>query len=380
MSSHYFFANIFYVFPYVFLQPFLGELGYDVVERGVLLSSCAVVAIISQFFVGYLCDRYRTNKKFYIAIVAVLMFAAVLLYSQTEKNFAFHLILVASISGLMRTLMAIQDAWCLEIDNDTKRFYGPIRSFGSFGWMIASPLVSIFIGRYGYISLVYCTLAAGFFIMGESLLVKDASKIESIDPVRAEDVKKLFSNRSYLLIIMIFLVMFIMDTANGYTVIDKMMYLNSSDQLISWRWSIQAFVELPAFLMGTYLLKRFGEYRMMMFAAVMFVAKFILFAIVQTPEQLIIVTLLQSVSFPLLLISSKIMVDKVTPVNLKSSGQTIVSSLSNGTSLLLTPIISGIMISSLGVDSTLLVFAAFGIVALLLGYRLKKHKEFFREA
>jgi MFS family permease len=204
MAIQYFFANIFYVFPFVFLQPFLKFLGYSVIESGVLLSSCAIVAIVSQFFVGYLCDKYKTNKKFYILTIVLVILAAVLLYSQTEKNITYHLVLVAIIGGLMRTLMAIQDAWCFEIDNDTKRFYGPIRAFGSVGWMLASPLVSIFISNYGYISLIYSTIFTGIVLIMISAIVKDATKHSSIHPVTINDVKLLLKNKSFSLIIFIF--------------------------------------------------------------------------------------------------------------------------------------------------------------------------------
>ena len=371
MSLQYFCANIFYVFPFVFLQPFLEYIGYNVIERGILLSSCAIVAIVSQFFIGYLCDKYKTNKKFYIFTVVFVVLSAVLLYSQTEKNFIFHLILVASISGLLRTLMAIQDAWCLEIDNDTKRFYGPIRGFGSLGWMLASPLVSIFISSYGYYSLVYSSIITGGVLMAISLVVKDATKHDSNEPITNNDIKLLLANKEFVLIILIFLIINVLDTANVYTVIDKLMFLQASDQLMSYRWSIQAFVELPIFLMGTYLLKRFGDYKLMMFSSFMFTIKFLLFAISKTPEQIILVTILQAITFPLFLISSKSLVDSITPSNLKSSGQTIASSLSNGPALLLTPIISGLLINSFGVDSTLLIFGIFGILSLVFGYKLK---------
>jgi MFS family permease len=151
-----------------------------------------------------------------------------------------------------------------------------------------------------------------------------------------------------------------------------MMVLQATDQLISWRWSIQAFVELPLFLMGTYLLKRFGDFKLIIFSSIMFSAKFFLFALAKTPEQIIIVTTLQAITFPLFLISSKTLVDSVTPANLKSSGQTIASSLSNGPALLLTPIISGILINYFGVDFTLIIFGVFGLTALIFGYKLKK--------
>ena len=57
----YFLSYVAFVLPYGYMQTFLEYVGYDVVERGIILSGTAVVAIITQFFIGYLCDKYKTD-------------------------------------------------------------------------------------------------------------------------------------------------------------------------------------------------------------------------------------------------------------------------------------------------------------------------------
>ena len=45
----YFLSYVAFVLPYGYMQTFLEYVGYDVVERGIILSGTAVVAIITQF-------------------------------------------------------------------------------------------------------------------------------------------------------------------------------------------------------------------------------------------------------------------------------------------------------------------------------------------
>ena len=40
--------------PYSYIQTFLEHVGYDVVERGIILSGAAIVTIVTQFGIGYI--------------------------------------------------------------------------------------------------------------------------------------------------------------------------------------------------------------------------------------------------------------------------------------------------------------------------------------
>ena len=60
LCGFYFLSYLAFVLPYGYMQTFLESVGYDVVERGVILSGTAVVAIVTQLFAGYLCDKYHS--------------------------------------------------------------------------------------------------------------------------------------------------------------------------------------------------------------------------------------------------------------------------------------------------------------------------------
>lgn len=368
----YFVSFISFALPYGYMQTFLVYVGYDVVERGIILSGTAVVAIVVQFFAGYLCDKYKTDKKFYNIIMVLFVIATFVMYQVTEINFFLHLIFISLVGGLFRTVTAVQDAWCLETDDNCKRNYGSIRAFGAIGWMLGSPIGAWVISQYGYPSLGIVFAGISIVNIGITYAMQDAIKHEKSEGIHLSDLKRLLKDKQYVIIVLIFLIINIIATADIYTMVDKMMALGADETLIGARWSIQAFTELPLFFAGGYLIKKFGDYRLMVFGTIMYMVRFLLYAVVQSPEMLIAVALLQCVTYPLIMITSKTLVDNTTPVDLRASGQTIASAFYIGVSLLVTPILSGVLANQFGLDMTLAIFGLSGILALLLSGVYKK--------
>ena len=348
----YFLSYVAFVLPYGYMQTFLEYVGYDVVERGIILSGTAVVAIITQFFIGYLCDKYKTDKKFFNLCLIIFVLSTLVMYQVTQRNFFLHLIFISLVGGMFRTTLAVQDTWTLETSETCRNNFGPIRAFGAIGWMIGSPI--------GVLNILL------------TMFMQDAVKVEKSGGIHASDLKELLLDKKYVVVVLIFLFINVIATADIYTTVDKMMALGAKEGMVGARWSIQAFTELPLFFAGTWLLKKFGDYKLMMFGTFMYIIRFLGYAVVQSPEMMIVVTLMQCITYPLIMITSKTLVDDTTPIHLRSSGQTIASAFYVGLSLLVTPVIAGAMVSSLGADLTLALIGLSGFVPLGLGILYKR--------
>ena len=205
-----------------------------------------------------------------------------------------------------------------------------------------------------------------------TMFMQDAVKVEKSGGIHASDLKELLLDKKYVVVVLIFLFINVIATADIYTTVDKMMALGAKEGMVGARWSIQAFTELPLFFAGTWLLKKFGDYKLMMFGTFMYIIRFLGYAVVQSPEMMIVVTLMQCITYPLIMITSKTLVDDTTPIHLRSSGQTIASAFYVGLSLLITPVIAGAMVSSLGADLTLALIGLSGFVPLGLGILYKR--------
>ncbi len=356
--------------------PFLTSIGYSPVERGIILSSISVIAIIGQMFVGYLCDKYNSIKKFYHLLLFSFILLNAIMYSYSENNFFIHLLLFAFVGGLFRIVAGLVETWTLEVNDYIKDRFGPIRAFGAIGWAIGAPLTSLLIENYGYRTIGFSFAILAFFSMIFSIAMPDADKVESKKMLRISDVKQLLSNRTYVLLVFILIFVNFVFTADMYTVIDKMIFLGASNNQIAFKWSFQAVVELPLFFFGYLLLKKIGAMKMLIISISMFIIRFSLYTLATSATQIILITSLQSITFPLLMISQKVLVANESPEHLKSTGQMLAISLYGGLSALLTPVVSGLLINTVGFDYTLLIFTSILFIPLMLSFIYSKINRF----
>ena len=358
--------------PVAFIQVFLEYLGYDVVERGLMITSSAIVAIISQFLVGYIADKYKSDRLPFNITLIIIGIATVLLFLSDSKILLFHLVTVSLLLGLFKALNASQDAWILGIDESCKRDFGIIRAFASLGWVFGSYLGGIILEHFAYTIVAYMYTFFTIMVLIQSKYIPEGKRSPSSNKLSLKDIKVLFQYKGYCLVLVILLGVEIIFMSGQYTLVDKFIILGSETSMIGAYWSIQAFVELPLFFLAPKILNRFKDYHIILFATVIYIFRFILYAYVQTPNLLIIITLLQCISFPLLMIVSKTLVDRFTPENMKATGQTVAMAIYIGIPSLLVPIISGILIDMVNVDFALFVFALSGIIPIILTLYLMK--------
>ncbi len=364
--SLYFVIFIGLAFTYTQVIPFLTYIGYTPIERGLILSAIAVVAIIGQFYVGYLCDKYNTIKRFYNILTILYVITNALMFAYTENSFFIHLLLVALTGGLFRIVGGLLETWTIETNEYMKNHFGTIRAFGAIGWAVGSPLTSVIINRFGYSAIGFAFAIIILISHAISYTLPDARKIEKNTNLRLIDIQVLLKNKNYIKLVVMLIFVNIIFTADMYTVIDKIIHIGGTNDEIALKWSFQAVTELPLFFMGFYLLKRFNANKLLIFSIVMFLIRFLLYTVAVTPMQIILISGMQSISFPLLLISQKVLIADESPPNLQSTGQMFALSLYVGLSALITPVLSGVLVEMFGYDLTLLMMSASLLIPLWL--------------
>jgi MFS family permease len=362
----YFVVFIGLAFTYTQVIPFLTYIGYTPIERGMILSAIAVVAIIGQFYVGYLCDKYNTIKKFYNILTVIYVISNALMFAYTENSFFIHLLLVALTGGLFRVVAGLLETWTIETNEYMKNHFGTIRAFGAIGWAIGSPLTSAIINRFGYSAIGFAFAIIILISHVISYTLPDAQKIEKNTNLRIVDIKVLLQNKNYVKLVVMLIFVNIVFTADMYTVIDKIIHIGGTNDEIAFKWSFQAVTELPLFFMGFYLLKKFNANRLLIFSIIMFIIRFLLYTVAITPMQIILISGMQSVTFPLLMIAQKVLISDESPANLQSTGQMFALSLYVGLSALITPVLSGFLVEMFGYDITLLIMTVSLLVPLWL--------------
>lgn len=351
--------------------PYLNYIGYDVVARGTILSANAIVAIVGQFLFGYICDRFQKIKPFFGIAYALLLGSGCLMFYYTEQMFYYHLMSVSLMGGMVKVIMGLNETWMLALDQE---HYGTLRAAGAMGLTIGSPIAGFLVDTFGFHALLFALLGTAFFCFLSIFLVKDVQKEGKA--IHLTSLKKLLLNVPYILLVLIYLLVYMIGTADQYVVIDKMMDLGAPHALVGIKWALQSFMEVPLFLLAGKLLHRYQPSTLLVFGTIMYACKFILYGFVQSGWGIIASASLQIVTLPVIMLTSKVLIKEETPEELFGSAQMFAMAIFVGVSGLLTPLITSYLCTQFGYDTTLYLIAGFAIVPLgVIASYLKVHKK-----
>ena len=353
--------------PYTQIIPYLNHVGYSASQRGVILAGMSLVGIFGQFLFGFLSDKYRTVKKFYYATMIGLVLVSGAVYAVSGNLIYYHVITVALTGGLFQIVVSLLDAWVLEINPYLVLHYGKIRAFGALGWAIGAPITAWIVNSMGYDKLGWANLIITLLTLAISWTLKDAVKITHKEGIHLNDVKKLLMRKEYLVLVAILFMINVISSADMYTVIDKMLLLGATNAQVSMKWSLQAILELPLFFLGARLLIRFGGKKLLLFATAMYFIRFLGYAWASTNTLLIAFSGFQLVTFPLINVSSKVLIAGESPDHLRSTGLLFATSMSFSLSSFIVPLIFGFLFERFGADATLIGIAFSAVIPFGLG-------------
>lgn len=342
--------------------PYLGKVGYDVVDRGYILAGSAIVAIIGQFLFGYLCDRFKRLKPFFLLAYGFMIAGSIMMFIIHKQLFYYHLFAVSLSGGMVKVIMGLNETWMLEVDEEN---YGRLRAAGALGLIIGSPIAGSVIHAFGYNFLLFMLIGVSICLLFFFWKSVDAQKKKS-EHVRLESLKELLTNRLYLLLVLIYLMIYMIGTADQYVVIDKMLAIGADTSAVGIKWAVQSFMEVPLFLFASAILKRVKPGMLLLFGTVMYGLKFFLYGVFSVVWAIIAAASLQLVTLPIIMLSSKILIKEITPRKLFSSAQMFAMAIFVGVSGLLTPIITSYLCKRIGYDMTLYMIAAFTLLPVVL--------------
>ena len=76
----YFFTYVAQAISYCQLISFLSYLGYSATQRGFMFALGAIVGMVAEFYIGYLCDKNKTIKRYVFIIYPVYAVVVTALY------------------------------------------------------------------------------------------------------------------------------------------------------------------------------------------------------------------------------------------------------------------------------------------------------------
>lgn len=359
----------FFVFSYVSTQliPFLKEHAFSLEQRGIVLALVAVIATIGQIVFGLLCDRYHQMKRFLLIGYLILAVSALAMVLSSGDLFAYLLLVCAMVGGFAKIMQGLTETYLFQLDQQN---YPKLRAAGALGFTVGA------IAAGQIVSLTsFPMLAIGLLIVSVLWLFcfRKLQDVRIESNYSLKEIKKLFRNRRYLAFVFVFFMIYLIGNGDQYIVVDKMVALKASHDVIAIKWAVQSIMEVPLLLGANRLLKKVNAYTLLLVAVVMYGIKFFLYGFAQDPYFIIGITFLQVVTLPIVALVSKLIIEDICESSLRSSAQLFALAIFVGLSGLLTPLISSALIDWLGYDLTLYVFAAANLApfAFLIGFRKK---------
>lgn len=344
--------------------PFLTHLGYSPSQRGLVLSFVGLISIAGQIFMGFMSDRFGTIKKFFLYLTFMMVLLVFLSFTVKVDHFIYYFLVLGLASGLTRILVNMYETWIMEID-DLRPHFGLIRAYGSLGWAVASLGSGYLITYFSYTGLAYVCAFLSLVFVFISIQMQDAQKTLGLD-LKMSDIKVLFKNRNYVLFLLIYFVAYLVYNADAVTVTDLMMSMDGTSETIGIKWFIQALSELPMLLLGARLLLKYKGKKLMVFASVMLAIRMVLLGMAPNNTFVVIVSMLQSITYPFILLSQKQLVYLELPVHLRSTGQMVAVSLTAGLAAVMMPIISGLLIEVIEIRTVLTISAFLMLIPVYL--------------
>lgn len=354
--------------------PYLSSIGYNPMERGILISSYAITTIAFQLIFGILSDKYKTVKK--LCIISVVAFAifTYLFYSLESKMFILHMILISMSAGLANLNFGYLDNWLFTLGEKARNQFSFIRAFGSIGWAVASIFIARLLDLFGYKGLGLTVVLLTIIMLGLMFLVGEGSKAneKKSEKITSTDIKELLSNKKYILIIVILFLIYCANNSNATTIIDKMMELGATNAQIGYKWTISGLVEIPVYIYGSFFVRKFGPYKLLCISAFTVTIQFILFGLSNSVLMMVMLSAFQIVTGPMMMLASRILIFEFSSDKLKSTGLLLALSVYAGLSALLMPSIGGAITNYFNVNTTIFIVSIISGLGFLLSLVLKR--------
>lgn len=347
------------------------EMGFNGIYRGWLLGIGAFVSVFLALVFGLWSDSIGKMKPGYMLLIILFGISAYFtLYSEVGVYKGFYLVVSL---GLIRQLMSHTENWIFQIEPIR---FGQFHIFAAVGLTISSLFAGYMVSRGNGIELAHiCILLS---LMGCIISVYVSDVDHKGQEVSIGYVKELFSNRAYMKLMLVLLLLMMVGFADQFVVVDKMLELTSDVSSVSWKFAIQSLSEIPLYLFSKRLFERIDAVWLLLVASIASGIKFALYASFDSVFALIGISILQMVSHPLILLSAKILIERITSSALKSTSQMLGYAIYFGVAGFITPIVSSWLVLRIGYDGVLYVFSISVLIPIFIQFRMKNELKYVK--
>ncbi|MEX1031329.1 MAG: MFS transporter [Paenibacillaceae bacterium] len=299
-----------------FLPVYFTHKGLNPGEIGTILAGASFVSIFAQPFWGFVSDKQKTVKK----ILLLTMFAAFFLSigffsSDTLLWISVFYFIYAFFSS---PLGPLSETLCISYAHQHNTEFGRLRLWGEVG-VGTSAFAFGFIVQYigiDYSWLIYLIILS--FAIVAAFRLPD-SKLTSA-PVNLLALGKLFTQKKLLWFLLLVLLVSIPHRMNDSMFSIYLKELGGSESQLGLAWFLATTSSIPALIYVGKLIQRWNELGIFFVAATIYVIRWIIYSLADSPSVLIAFQLLNSLTFPLFLVACVSYMTSIVPPELRATG------------------------------------------------------------
>lgn len=338
-----YFAAVGCLVPYIAL--YYQKLALNGGQIGVLMAIMPLGTACLAPVWGALADKFSVHRLVLRSALVLAALAALLLSQVT--HFALILLSIAVIAGAIASIPTLLDGYALTLSERQGRPYGPLRVWGTIGFMLGSWSIGSWMGTS--VSNVFLIAYAASLLFACAATIRIPSiRAQSSQPLHHGIAALLRDRTVVVLLLTAFLVTLNMSAMTNFMGI-YLSEIGGTVQLIGIASAVAALTEIPMLLFGQRLLDRFSSQRLLLFAIAMFALRYALYGLPPQPNWVLAVQLLHGLSFGAYFLASVTLIHQLAGPERAATGQGLLSSTSFGFGSISGSLLGGLLLDRVGV-------------------------------
>jgi len=315
------------------LGAYLGSLGFDGNQQGVLFSLLPLATIISPFIAGQIADRMVNTEQF--LGVLHLLGGVVMFLLARQTQYPSMVVLLFIYSLLYAPTMSLVNSLTFHHLTSAERDFGGIRVGGTIGWVLAGWLLAAWRTAAGHPVTGDLFMLAGILslVLGvfSFMLPKTPPAREGTNPLAFLEALKLLRNRDFLIFMII---AFVVGTELEFYYISTSSFLSApisqhgigiSAISLPAVMSIAQVAEAVVMLSLPFLLPKWGVRKALVVGILAWPLRYAIFAFLPIKGLVIAALTLHGFCYVFFFVVGFIYVDEVAPKDIRASAQGLVA-------------------------------------------------------
>lgn len=355
--------------PYLTL--YYRDLGFELGEIGALVGLASLSGLVAAPAWGSLSDRRHGSPSVLAAATGSALAGTALLAVGFELGGIGQLVVVAAGAALLGCgiggTLPLIDARALETAGASRSGYGPLRAWGSVGYVVSALGTGAIVEAAGSQALL-AVLAVFMVVTGAiGLWLRPPSGSTGRrygSPIR--DAGRLFGPRGLgIFLLGTFMAWLGMQFVLTFTPL-RFAELDAAATLIGLNGAIAAAIEVPLMLFFPRIATRFGSTKLLVAGAFFLMARSVVASLATNPELLLVASVFAGLGYALFLVAGVVYVSNHVPPELAATAQGIFQGVGSSLSQVTAAAAGGTIAAIAGIQGMFLVAAALGVGATII--------------